>query len=91
MTIEVTIPGMLRDCVNGKTKFTVDAATFAEALEVMKRDYPILRAHVWLDSGVLRPHVLIFYNDTSTRWLETLDVPLKTGDRIQIVQAVSGG
>ena len=39
----------------------------------------------------LRQHVLLFYNDESTRWLDTLDVPLRPGDRLEIVQAVSGG
>ena len=39
----------------------------------------------------IRKHVLIYYNDQSILWLDSLDVSLKTGDRLQIIQAVSGG
>ena len=91
MNIEVIIPGMLRDCVGGKTKFTLDANTLADAIDRLRADYPLLRYHVFTDTGTIRQHVLIFYNDTSTRWIEDLNIPLKAGDRIQIVQAVSGG
>jgi sulfur-carrier protein len=35
--------------------------------------------------------VLIFYNAESIAWLERLDVPLQPGDRLDLLQAVSGG
>ena len=82
---------MLRDSVGGRASFTIDADTIASALETIKRDYPLLRVHVWDDFGQQRQHVLIFHNDTALRWLPTLDEPLKEGDRLQIVQAISGG
>ena len=91
MQIEIIIPGMLRDCVGGKSSFFVDATTITDALRIIQRDYPLLRVHVWDDAGSLRQHVLIFYNDTGIRWMPSLDVPLKAGDRLQIVQAISGG
>ncbi|MGH2394393.1 MAG: MoaD/ThiS family protein, partial [Candidatus Limnocylindria bacterium] len=31
------------------------------------------------------------YNDQLVRWMPRLDVPLAEGDRLTIVQAVSGG
>jgi molybdopterin synthase sulfur carrier subunit len=34
---------------------------------------------------------LIFYNEESIAWLERLDVPLRPGDRLHVLQAVSGG
>ena len=92
MRIEVTIPSMLRDCAGGRTRFDIDGgATLEEALHVLRERYPLLRAHVWTDAGQLRRHVLIFHNDEGVKWMQSLDVPLKEGDRIQIVQAVSGG
>jgi molybdopterin converting factor small subunit len=91
MLVKVTIPGLLRDCAGGRTTFTIDANTIAQALQVIQRDYPLLRVHVWDDLGELRQHVLIFHNDTALRWLPSLDAPLKEGDRLQIVQAISGG
>ena len=39
----------------------------------------------------LRQHVLCFHNETNTRWLDSMAVPLTDGDTITILQAVSGG
>src|SRR4051794_32134242 len=91
MQIEVVIPALLRDSAGGRTKFTIDATTVADALDVIKRDHPLLRIHVWDDLGRQRQHVLIFLNDEGLKWMPSLDVPLKAGDRLQIVQAISGG
>lgn len=85
---------MLADCVppGRRTRFDIDGvATLAQALRAVQQQYPLLRAHVWDDSGTLRRHVLIFHNDQGVKWMPSLDVPLREGDRIQIVQAVSGG
>jgi adenylyltransferase/sulfurtransferase len=82
---------MLRDCVGGKSSVTIDAETLAGALETIRAQFPLLRVHIWNDDGTVRQHLLIFHNDTMTRWMPTLDVPLKEGDQIQFVQAVSGG
>jgi sulfur carrier protein ThiS len=46
---------------------------------------------VWDEHGQVRKHIMVFYNEQSIGWLPSLDVELKDGDRLQIVQAVSGG
>ena len=89
--IEVSVPTILRDCTGGRNPVTIEAVTLAEALERLRETYPLLRIHLYDETGQLRPHVLIFYNDESTRWLEHLDVPLRPGDHLEILQAVSGG
>ncbi|HET6314785.1 MAG TPA: MoaD/ThiS family protein [Chloroflexia bacterium] len=89
--IEVRVPTLLRDCTGGSSPVTIEAATLAEALERLRETYPLLRIHLYDEAQQLRPHVLIFYNEESTRWLERLDVPLQPGDRLEIIQAVSGG
>lgn len=89
--IEVNIPTILRDCTGGLNPVTIEAATLAEALQRLNDTYPLLRVHIYDEAGKVRTHVLIFYNDESTRWLESLDIPLKPGDRLEIVQAISGG
>ncbi|HEY0071630.1 MAG TPA: MoaD/ThiS family protein [Chloroflexia bacterium] len=89
--IEVRVPTLLRDCTGGSNQVTIEAATLAEALERLRETYPLLRVHLYDEAQRLRPHVLIFYNEESTRWLEDLDVPLRPGDRLEILQAVSGG
>ena len=89
--LQVSVPTLLRDCTGGSNPVTIEAATLAEALERLRDTYPLLRIHLYDEAQRLRPHVLIFYNEESTRWLEHLDVPLKPGDRLEIIQAVSGG
>lgn len=91
MSIEVSVPTLLRDCTGGRNHFTIEAATLAEALRALRETYPLLRMHLYDEAEQLRTHVLIFYNEESTRWLEQLDVPLQPGDRLEILQAVSGG
>ena len=91
MEITVTVPALLRDCVGGRTTFAIAGATLDQALRRMRETYPLLRVHLFDEAEQLRPHVLIFYNAESIAWLERLDVPLQPGDRLDVLQAVSGG
>ena len=89
--VEVTIPTLLADCVGGRTTFHLEASTLADALDRLRTLYPLLRMHLYEESGKLRQHVVIFYNGENTRWLDRLEMPLKPGDKIEVLQAVSGG
>jgi adenylyltransferase/sulfurtransferase len=91
MAIEVRVPALLRGCTKEQTRFSLEATTLADALARLVQEYPLLRRHLYDEAGQLRQHVLIFYNDNNIKWLEKLDVPLKPGDRLSVVQAVSGG
>jgi len=55
------------------------------------RRHPALQVHLFDESSRLRRHVLCFHNQENTRWFESLDRPVATGDVILIIQAVSGG
>jgi adenylyltransferase/sulfurtransferase len=91
MPVEVRVPALLRNCTKEQTRFTLEATTLADALARLVQEYPLLRRHLYDEAGQLRQHVLIFYNDDNIKWLANLDVPLKAGDRLSVVQAVSGG
>ncbi|HZG85748.1 MoaD/ThiS family protein [Paenibacillus sp.] len=91
MKIDVSVPSLLSDCTNGKPRFTIEADTLGEALERLFAAYPLLRRHLYTEQGELRKHVLLFLNDTNIQWLNSLDVPLQEGDRLNVLQAVSGG
>jgi len=91
MEISVAVPTLLRDAVGGQSEFQIQAATLDEALQRMREQYPLLRIHLYEETGRLRPHVLIFYNEQSIAWLDSLDLPLHSGDRLDILQATSGG
>jgi len=91
MNIEVTVPGLLADSVGGKRKFSIDAKTIGQAIETLRREHPLLKVHIYDDADQIRQHVLVYYNDESIKWIDDLKRPVKSGDRIAIIQAVSGG
>ncbi len=92
--IEVQLPSVLSPVVRGRggsLRFAVEAATFAQALDAIRREHPHVALHLFDESGGFRPHVLCFLNGTNSRWLDSGDAPLKAGDTLRIIQAVSGG
>ncbi len=91
MQIEVTVPGLLADCVGGRRQVTLEARTLAEALRRLLEDHPRLRPHLYDEAMKLRRHVLIFFNDDNLTTIADRDIPLKSGDRLFVLQAVSGG
>ena len=91
MQIEVTIPGLLTDCTAGRRRFPLEARTLADAMEKLLEEHPLLRPHLYDESMHLRKHVLIFFNDDNLQTIADRTVPLKPGDRLLVLQAVSGG
>ena len=91
MQIEVTIPSLLADCTGGRRRFPLEADTLADALRRLLEAHPRLRPHLYDEAMRVRKHVLIFFNDDNLAWIEDRSIRLKTGDRLQVVQAVSGG
>ncbi|HZG74976.1 MAG TPA: MoaD/ThiS family protein [Paenibacillus sp.] len=91
MIIEASVPLLLSDCTKGKTRFPLEAETLGEALDRLVSDYPLLKRHLYTEQGKLRQHVLVFLNDDNIEWLERFDVPLRAGDKLRVLQAVSGG
>ena len=89
MKIDVQIPSLLQVSI-GVAHIAVDADTVAGALAQMRR-HPKLGPLIFDHDGGVRRHVLVFVNDTATKHLPSLDSPLREGDRISVVQAVSGG
>lgn len=82
---------MLRDCTGGRPRFSIAAATLEEALAELFRVYPLLRVHLYDEADRLRKHVLIFFNGENIARLDRLDIPAHPGDKLTILQAVSGG
>ena len=89
--VEVRIPSLLARLLNGNSIVCVEAETLSGALLQLVRQHPELRVHLFEENGELRRHVLCFHNDENTRWLTDLNRPIRVGDVITIMQAVSGG
>ena len=89
--IEVVLPALLQEYAGGQTRLRLKAMTLQECFDALFERSPLLRNHLFTESGEQRPHVLFFYNEENTRWLGSLDIPLREGDTLTILQAVSGG
>ena len=90
-TVTIDLPGLLEPITGGQRSVAVEADTLGGALRGLTERLPALTVHLFGESGDLRGHVLCLHNGRSSRWRESLDVPVQEGDRITILQAVSGG
>ena len=88
--VTIALPSMLAGVLGGVRRIEATGDTWPTALEDAFRKLPGLRVHVYDESGALRRHVLCFVNDVNTRFGDA-PVRLRDGDRILIMQAVSGG
>jgi sulfur-carrier protein len=90
-TINIVLPSLLAHCSNGKIRLSVNGNTLKQTLENLLLAYPLLKVHLYEESGKQRPYVLIYLNENNIQWFDNMDIDLKPGDQIQIVQSVAGG
>ncbi len=91
VAVTVYLPNLLVQCTDGRREVEVEAATLAGCVEDLVARYPLLEVHLFAEGRELRGHVNLFHNDTNVRWLDDWDRPVKAGDTLTILQAVSGG
>ena len=85
--MKVLIPGPLRSYTKAR-EVEAAGATLAELLAALDRRYPGIRFRMIDEQDMMRPHVRFFVNGE-----QVLDLarPLRPGDALFIVQALSGG
>ncbi|HKB52576.1 MAG TPA: MoaD/ThiS family protein [Ramlibacter sp.] len=69
----------------------VAAATLRSALDAAFAAAPPLRAYVLDEQGAVRKHVAVFVNAQMIADRARLDVPLADGDKVVVIQALTGG
>ena len=89
--ITVSIPSPLRDACGGASKLSLSSPTVRAALEELERTHPALYISVCDETGAVRRHVNLFVNNSHIRERDGLDTPLRPGDVLTIMPAVSGG
>ena len=80
------LPRLLGDSI-GVSRLQVEGRTLRDALEDAYRRSPALKQHLCDEGGGFREHVLCFHEGEQ----RPMNTPLKDGDEISIVQAISGG
>jgi len=86
--VTVHIPSPLRSYTAQRAEVAVECSTLAEVLETLDRQFPGLRFRIITEQDTIRPHIRIFINEDQTG---NLTAPLRPGDQIHIICALSGG
>jgi sulfur carrier protein ThiS len=89
--VTLELPRILRDCTDGRSPLEIEADCLETAFAAIRNRWPVLATHVFTEAGELRPHVLVLHNDRLVPRAPRPELPLAAGDRLTIVQAVSGG
>lgn len=86
--VRVLLPRTLVDLFPGAaTEAEVEAATVGAALDALDRRWPGMRARLADTRPAIRKHINIFIDGERA----TLKTPLKPGDEVCILTAISGG
>jgi len=85
--VRVLIPSPLRS-YTGEREVEAAGATIAELLADLERRYPGLRFRMIDEQDRMRPHIRLFVDGEQ---VFDLARPLRPGESVQIVQALSGG
>ena len=90
MTVEVSIPTILRSYTGGAKTVPASGATLKELIADLEATFPGIADRLVDDAG-LRRFVNMYLNDEDVRFLGGLDTELSDGDNVTILPAVAGG
>lgn len=91
MPVTIEIPTAFRRFTNGASKIDCTAATVADALASLTKQYPDLSRHVRDESGQIRQFLNVYLNEEDIRFLGGEACSLKDGDRVLLVPSIAGG
>lgn len=90
MSIEVSIPTILRSFTNNARNVSASGSNLKEVIADLDSQFPGIADRL-IEDGSLRRFVNVYVNDEDVRFLGSLDVALKDGDAVTILPAVAGG
>ena len=93
MAVNFLIPGPLREFAGNRSDVQTagEARSVNDALAMLWRECPGLRDRVVTELGEVRPHVNIFVDGDSIKYIGGLEAPVRDGAEIVILPALSGG
>jgi sulfur-carrier protein len=84
----VRIASPLRSYTLGASSIAADGATLHEILANLNDRFPGIRFRMVDEQDRIRPHMRLFVNTSEAR---TLSEPVRTGDTVHVICALSGG
>jgi len=91
MPVLVRIPPPLRSRADSQRQIELAADSLKDLLDQMEARYPGITRQLRKGGGTLRRMLNIYVNGEDIRFLQGMDTPLKDGDEVSIVLAISGG
>ena len=86
--MKVRIPDVLRSYTEQQKVVDASGDTVAAVLADLDARYPGIRFRMVDEQNQIRPHMKVFVNEDAVR---DLDAPVRPGDDVTIMQALSGG
>ncbi len=88
MACTVRIASPLRSYTNGAAATDASGATVAEVLADLERRFPGMRFRMIDEQDRIRQHIRLFVN---TQAASELSAPVRAGDVVHLICALSGG
>jgi molybdopterin synthase sulfur carrier subunit len=90
MSVEVSIPTILRTHTGGEKRVTANGDTLQAVISDLESNYTGISERL-IDNGKLQRFVNIYVNDEDVRFSGGLDTQVSDGDSVTILPAVAGG
>ena len=90
MSVEVSIPTILRTHTGGEKRVTATGDTLQAVISDLESNYSGISERL-VDNGKLHRFVNIYVNDEDVRFAGGLEAEVKDGDTLTILPAVAGG
>lgn len=91
MAKTIYIPITLQRLCDNEGRLETTGTTVGAALDEIYVHYPFIQDRLTDANGQLRKSLNIYVNEENIRFLENLGTPLKDGDEVTILPAISGG
>ena len=88
MSCSVRVASPLRSYTGGVATVTADGTTVSELLADLDRRHPGMRFRMIDEQDRIRPHIRLFVNTTA---VDSLGMPVRRGDTLHLICALSGG
>jgi molybdopterin converting factor small subunit len=83
----VCVRGPIRKLAGGRAEHELAGSTVIELLQALELDHPDLRGWIIDERGVIRRHINVFVNGERGREATAV----RSGDRVEVVPAITGG
>ena len=90
MSVEVSIPTILRTHTGGEKRVTASGGTLQDVITDLESNYSGISERL-VENGRLNRFVNIYVNDEDVRFTGGLETTVAEGDNVTILPAVAGG